>query len=158
MTRRRVPAGKLLVLPPTRRGTAPSVAAQQQQQQLQVLPPPPPPPPPAPTLRHQPPQYQAAAIVGGGAAEGGAGVSRPPSVARFSRNYAPGGRGGASAGGGAGRETGSNWQYGLCHLAEPTEGGAGAKEEWTIFVDARRSVGILLPPNPRVGVAGPVSR
>ena len=85
MTRRRVPAGKLLVLPPTRRGTAPSVAAQQQQ--LQALLPPSPPTPPV--LRHQPSQYQTAATVGGGAAEGRAGASRPPSVARFSRTSCP---------------------------------------------------------------------
>ena len=87
--------------------TAPSVALQQQQQQLRALPSSPPPTPP-PTLRHQPPHYQAAATVGGGTAGGGAGASRSRSVARFSRHYAPGGRGGASAGGEAGRGAGSN--------------------------------------------------
>ena len=87
-------------------GRAPSVTVQQQQQQQQQLQAPPPPPPPTP--RHQPPQYQAIATVGDRAEGGGAGAFRPPSVPRFSRNYAPGGRSGASAGGEAGRGTGSN--------------------------------------------------
>ena len=125
--------------------TAPSVAVQQQQQQPHALPPPPRPSPPPPlTLWQQSPQYQAAASVGREAAGGGAGTSRPLAVARFSRNYAAGGRVGASTGGGAGRGTGSNCHYGLCHLPRLTEGGAGAREEWAIFAEARRSVRIFL--------------
>ena len=89
-------------------GTAPSVAVQQQL--LQPRPPllPSSLPPPLPTLRYQPPQYQAATAVGGGAAGGEAGASRPPRVAHFSRNYGPGGLGGASAERRAGRGGGSN--------------------------------------------------
>ena len=37
---------------------------------------------------------------------------------------------------------------GLCRKAGPTERGVGAREEWLIFGDARRSVGILHPPTP----------
>ena len=123
--------------------TAPPVTVQQQQ--LHALPPPSPPPP---ALQQQPPQHQAAVTAGGGAEGGGARASRPLRVSRFNRHYAPGGYGGASAWGGAGRGAGSNWQYGPCHLAGPTGGGTGAREEWIIFVDPKRSVGMVHAPSP----------
>ena len=73
------------------------VPPQQQPQPQQALPPP-----------QQPQPQQAAAARGETGAGRGGGEQRPPSVARYSRNFTGGGRGGAPGGGGAGRGSGSN--------------------------------------------------